>query len=341
MITKKRLFQLALLSAAGAGALGLSVRGWDLFADAYPGGPTATSQESLRAAVTTLAVDIGPRDLYNNNRARLRRAEEYITARFKAAGCAVEYQDYYASGVKVRNISCVKTGASLQGETIVVGAHYDTFNNPGADDNASGTAGVLELADYAKGKKYARTVKFVAFTNEEPPFFRKEGMGSKVYADAAAERKEDIKAALVLEMIGYFSEARFSQIYPPLVGAFLPDRGNFIAQVGNFGSRALAARADTVFREATDLPLRSVCLPSFVRGADFSDHRSFWAHGWPAVMFTDTSFYRTPHYHKATDLPATLNFEYMAAFLDGMRAVLDDLAGTPPGSPRAVSAAPR
>jgi hypothetical protein len=327
MISIKRLLQLFLLAAACTAGYAVSMLGCNFMAASYPGGPTQTSQDKLRAAVTTLAVDIGPRDLYNNNLPRLRKAEAYIEARFKAAGCEVQRQEYVASGVKVRNISCVKTGASAPGEVIVVGAHYDTYNNPGADDNASGTAGVLELADYARGKRYARTVKFVAFVNEEPPFFRNEGMGSKVYADAAAARGEDIKAALVLEMIGYFSEARFSQRYPPLVGIFLPDRGNFMAQVSDLASRALAGRADLAFRSASALPLRTVSLPSFVRGADFSDHRSFWAHGWPAVMFTDTSFYRTPHYHKASDLPATLNFEYMAAFLDGMRGVLDELAG--------------
>jgi len=327
MITKRRLLQLFAIAAACTAGLALSMLGWNFLAPSYPGGPTLTGQAGLRAAVTALSVEIGPRDLYNNNLPRLRRAEEYITARFKAAGCAVEVQEYVASGVKARNISCVKTGASAPGEVIVVGAHYDTFNNPGADDNASGVAGVLALADRAKGKTYARTVKFAAFVNEEPPFFRKEGMGSKVYADAAAARGEDIKAALVLEMIGYFSEARFSQRYPPLVGVFLPDRGNFLAQVSDMASRDLAGRADRAFRGASALPLATVSLPAFVRGADFSDHRSFWAHGWPAVMFTDTSFYRTPHYHKATDLPATLNFEYMAAAVDGVAAALDDLAG--------------
>lgn len=327
MITKKRFLQLFLIGTAGAAALGVSIRGWDLFSAPYPGGPTLTDEAGLKAAVTELAVNIGPRDLYINNEPRLRRAEDYITARFKAAGCAVEYQEYMASGVKVRNITCLKPGTSPAGETVVVGAHYDTFNNPGADDNASGTAGLLALADRAKGKTYARTVKFVAFVNEEPPFFRHEGMGSKVWADAAAARGENIKAAVVLEMIGYYSERRFSQSYPPLVGLFLPDRGNFIAQVSNMASKDMAGRADRVFREATDLPLRTVSLPSFVRGADFSDHRSFWAQGWPAVMFTDTSFYRTPNYHKAADLPGTLNFGYMAAALDGVAAVLDDLAG--------------
>lgn len=327
MINKKRLLVIALGTAAAGTALIYSIYGWNFLAPSYPGGSTATKPEALKMTVAVLAGEIGPRDLYNNNKAKLRRAEAYVSARLKAAGCAVENQEYYASGVKVKNIICSKTGSSAPGEIVIIGAHYDTFNNPGADDNASGVAGLLELAEYAKGRSYPRTVRFIAFTNEEPPFFQNDGMGSKVYADAAALRKDDIKAALVLEMIGYFSEERFSQKYPPLIGPFLPPRGNFLAQVSNFSSRGLASRADKVFRGASKLPLRTVSLPSFVYGVDNSDHRSFWAHGWPAVMFTDTSFYRTPHYHKPTDLPGTLNYEYMAAALDGLKAVMDDLAG--------------
>lgn len=327
MIFKKYLVYLLLLTAVVYAVMKGTTVGWNLWAPSYPGGPTRTEPEKLKATVTALAVGIGLRDLYNNGRPGLRKAEDYVAARLKAAGCGVEFQEYSAGGVKVRNISCVKTGLSSPGEIIVVGAHYDTFSNPGADDNASGVAGMIELAEYAASKKYDRTLKFIAFANEEPPFFKKEGMGSEVYAKAAAARKDDIKAALVLEMIGYFSEERLSQRYPPLVGAFFPNRGNFIAQVSNLGSRKLAGRIDKVFTGATKLPLRTASLPSFVPGVDYSDHRSFWRAGYPAMMFTDTSFYRTPHYHKHTDLPDTLNYEYMAAFLDGMKAVVDDLAG--------------
>lgn len=327
MVSKKYVFNMAAFTVAAYAAVKVTTFGWNFLAPVYPGGKTLTRPENLRATVTALALDIGPRDLFNNNKARLRRSGDYITARLKGAGYKAEYQEYLAAGVKVKNIIGVKTGLSAPGEVVVIGAHYDTFNNPGADDNASGVAGVLELAEYAAAKKYGRTIKFIAFVNEEPPFFRNEGMGSAVYANAAAERKEDIKGALVLEMIGYFSEKRMSQRYPPLIGPFLPGRGNFIAQVSNFESRALSSRIDKVYKGATRLPLRTVNLPAFVPGVDFSDHRSFWKVGYPAVMFTDTSFYRTPHYHKRSDLPDTLNYEYMAAFMDGMKAVLDDLAG--------------
>jgi len=330
-MTIKKAVYLALFAAVAFAAIKTSTLGWNFMAPYYTGGATSTKPENLRRTVTALAVEIGPRDLYNNNKARLRRAEDYLTARFKAAGCRVEFQEYMSSAVKVKNIICVKPGASLPGEIIVIGAHYDTFNNPGADDNASGVAGLLELAEHAAGKTYARTLKFAAFANEEPPFFKKEGMGSAVYAKAAKAAGDDIRAALVLEMIGYFSEARFSQRYPPLIGPFMPQRGNFMAQISDFSSRKLAGRIDSAYRAASALPLKTVSLPAWVPGVDYSDHRSFWAQGYPAVMFTDTSFYRTPHYHKPSDLPETLNYEYMAAFMDGVKAAMDDLAGKETG----------
>lgn len=323
----KRLLPFLAIALAAAVLLRLSTYGWNFLAPSYPGGETATSPEALRETVTELAVNIGPRDLFRNNRPRLRMAEKYLTERFRAAGCAVEFQEYLAAGVKVRNIACEKKGATVPGEIILFGAHYDTFNNPGADDNASGIATILELAEYARGKSYSRTLKFVAFVNEEPPFFQKEDMGSRVYASAAREKGEDIRAAIVMDTVGYFSEEKFSQRYPILLGTFLPPRGNFIAQISDFGSRGLARRIDRAFRDGSRLPLRTLFLPSFVPGADFSDHSSFWRYDYPAVMFTDTAFYRMPHYHKASDLPETLNYEYMAAFVDGLKASMDALAG--------------
>lgn len=337
MIPLKRLLLLTGIAAAAGAAIILSTFGWNFMAPAYPGGQRLTRPEKLRATVTALAVEIGPRDLFKNNKTRLRKAEDYISARLKAAGYKAEYQEYAAAGVKVRNISAIKPGSASPGEIIVIGAHYDTFNNPGADDNASGVAGLLELAEYASAKTYGRTLKFIAFVNEEPPFFGGDGMGSAVWTKAAAKKKENIKAALVLEMIGYFTEKRLSQRYPPPLGPFMPDRGNFIAQLSNGSSRKLAARIDKVFRAATELPLRTVSLPALAPDAEYSDHRSFWRAGYPAVMFTDTSLYRTPHYHRPSDLPDTLNYEYMAAFLDGMKAVTDELAGAEDDQGRAKS----
>lgn len=328
MISAKEAKRLMVFTLAAYASLKFTTLGWYFLAPHYAGRPVRdASPENLKAAVTALASEIGPRDLFNNNKARLRRAEDYILRRFKAAGCKVESQEYLAAGVKVRNLICSKPGLEAPGEVVLVGAHYDTFNNPGADDNASGMAVMLDLADHASDKKFGRTIKFAAFVNEEPPFFRHEGMGSAVYAASAAARGEDIKAAVILEMVGYFTEARASQRYPPFIGPFFPSRGNYIAQISNIRSAKTAFGIADAFRGASTLPLRTAVLPSFVPGADYSDHRSFWGKGYPAVMFTDTAFYRNPNYHKRTDLPGTLNYEYMASLTDGLRAALDGLAG--------------
>lgn len=327
MFTAKGTKRLLLFVLSAYICLKITTLGWYFLSPHYSGRhPRGASPEQLRAAVTALASEIGPRDLFNNNRSKLRLAEDYILRRFKSSGCEVEQHEYHAAGVPVRNIICVKHGLRKPEEIILLGAHYDTFNNPGADDNASGIAALLALADHASGKEFGRTIKFAAFVNEEPPFFRHEGMGSAVYAASAAARGEDIKVAVILEMIGYFTEARASQRYPPLIGPFFPSRGNYAAQISDIRSAGTAFRIADSFRGASTLPLRTAVLPSFVPGADYSDHRSFWRAGYPAVMFTDTAFYRNPHYHKSTDLPETLNYEYMASLTDGLRAVLDDLA---------------
>ena len=332
MMTKKRFLSLLVFTAAAYLVLKLTTVGWNFLAPSYPAGhATATSPEDLRRTVTHLAVEIGARDVFRNNRPRLRRTEDYISGRLRAAGYKVEVQEYPSAGTFARNIIASKPGSARPGESVLVGAHYDTYDNPGADDNASGVACLLELAEYASKKSFGRTVTFAAFANEEPPFFKTAGMGSAVYARAALERRDDIKAVLILEMTGYFTEERLSQRYPPLIGPFMPGRGNFIAQVSNFASRGLAGEADKAFRAATPLPLRTVSLPEFVPGVDYSDHRDFWKAGYKAVMFTDTSFYRNRHYHKDSDLPDTLNYAYMAAFADGMKGVLGALAG--PGEP--------
>ena len=265
---------------------------------------------------------MGQRDLFRNNAARYTAAQDYIAAQLKSCGYKVEFQQYPVAGTTVRNITGIKTGTLLPDESIIVGAHYDTFDNPGADDNASGVAGLLTLARLMSRSPAARTLKFIAFANEEPPFFRTDKMGSMVWATAAAARKENIKAVIILEMIGYYSERPGSQKYPPLIGPLQPNRGNFIAQISNFSSRKLAWAVDKEFKKGSTLPLVTIVLPSIVPGVDYSDHRSFWKTGYPAVMFTDTSFYRNPNYHKLTDTPGTLNYDYMAGVIEGLKPAL-------------------
>lgn len=328
MAILKKILYYAVFAAAASAVLKATTFGWHFRnrAGAARAGRSGT-EIRLRSHVVKLAGEIGARDLFRNNNRGLKASSDYIGSELKSYGYKVEYQEYPSAGVKVKNIIAAKPGLSAPDEIIIVGAHYDSCDNPGADDNASGVAGVLELARRLAAKPSARTVKFLAFVNEEPPFFRAKDMGSFVYASEAAGKKDDIKGAIVLEMIGYYSDAPFSQHYPPLIGVFYPNKGDYPALVSNFHSRGLAWKIRDSFKSAAAQPLETAILPAMIPGVDFSDHRSFWKYGYPAVMFTDTAFYRNPNYHKQTDTPETLDYSRMALFLDGLEKAVLDLAG--------------
>jgi Zn-dependent M28 family amino/carboxypeptidase len=303
-----------------------STFGWKIFA---PHGAAVKIQDlsipaHLKSHVQQLSETIGDRNLYEY--AKLQQAAEYIVEQFKACGYQVEFQEYAAAGRKFKNIIAVKKGARTPGEIIVVGAHYDSCDNPGADDNASGVAGLLELARIFSRKDIGRTIEFVAFVNEEPPFFKTGAMGSMVYARSASSRQKDIKGALVLEMIGYYSNAVNSQRYPMILGFFYPNRGNFITVVGDLKSRSLNKEISRVFKKQSAFPIESLSL-GFVPGADFSDHWSFWQAGYPAVMITDTAFLRNHNYHHDSDTLEKLNFDHMADVIEGLVPAIEAITG--------------
>ena len=278
----------------------------------------------LKSHVYKLAHQIGERSVYKYE--KLEEAAGYITEQFGSFGYNVEFQKYTLLGKTVKNIIATKVGSKIPEEVIIVAAHYDSCFNPGADDNASAVAGLIELAKTTSDKKTNSTIKFIAFVNEEPPFFKTERMGSRVYAKEAKAKGENIKAVLILEMIGYYSNKPNSQRYPPLFGLFYPNKGNFIAIVGNFQSRWLVKKVMTDFKKQTKFPIESVATFGFVPGVDFSDHWSFWQEGYPAVMITDTGFYRNPHYHSSCDTYEKLDYESMAEVVKGLSAVIIELA---------------
>jgi Zn-dependent M28 family amino/carboxypeptidase len=245
--------------------------------------------------------------------ADLESPARYIEA---ALGPNARSQYFESGGRKVRNIS---VGAG----PIVVGAHYDSVpGSPGADDNASGVAVLIELAGLLAG---AGGVQFVAFANEEMPYFMSREMGSFFAAREARGRGEKLRAMLSLEMLGYYRDAPGSQQYPFPLSLFYPDRGDFIAFVGDLGSRSLTRKVTSLFRKHAAFPSEGVAAPGFIPGVTWSDHWSYRSHGFPAIMVTDTAFYRYPHYHLPSDTAEKLDYERMARVTLGLAAVIREI----------------
>jgi Zn-dependent M28 family amino/carboxypeptidase len=282
--------------------------------------------DRLRHHVQRLAGDIGERNVWRAG--TLRAAADYIHGEFAELGYEVAIQSYLAEGLSCDNIEVTVPGTSRSGEIIIAGAHYDTVpGSPGADDNASGVAGVIEIARQLRGAHPARTIKLVAFVNEEAPFFYFGEMGSKVYAEAARRRGDDIRVMLSLEMLGCYSDEPGSQAYPPFMRWFYPDRGNFIGFVSNLRSRHALHETAAAFRKHSDFPAEHLASPSFVPGVAWSDQLSFWRAGYPAVMVTDTAFYRYPHYHRASDTPEKIRYPEMTRVVQGLAKAIAALAG--------------
>jgi Zn-dependent M28 family amino/carboxypeptidase len=280
---------------------------------------------ALRVDVSELAEKIGERNTVRY--AALQKAADYVERELSAAG-KVSRQSYPASGRSCDNLEVEIRGSSSPGEIVIVGGHYDSvFGCPGANDNATGTAGVLALARSLAKTAPARTLRFVAFVNEEPPHFQTDEMGSRVYAKRCRERGENVVAMLSLETIGCYSDEDGSQKYPPPLGLFYPSKGNFIAFVGNIGSRALVRRCLDLFRERAAFPSEGAALPSILPGVGWSDHESFWTYDYPAVMVTDTAPFRYPHYHLEGDTVDKVDFDRCARVLDGVEQVVRELAG--------------
>lgn len=297
----------------------------------------------LQADVLRLCVDIGERNymVYRG----LQQAAEFIASALAESGCAVESQDVPVpqfardaarSGSRGAepefvNIIAQRDGAELPGEILVVGAHYDSVAVPGclgADDNASAVAGLLALARELAGRTLRRTVRFVAFVNEEPPFFESPGMGSLAYAARCHAMQERIVGMVCLEMIGYYDDTPGSQQYPfpvPL-SWFYPDRGDFIGFVANPASRHLLRQVVRTFRRSTPFPSEGAAVPSWVPGVSLSDHGSFWHYGYPAIMVTDTAMFRYPWYHTAQDKLERLDFDRMARVVGGLLEAVAGLA---------------
>jgi hypothetical protein len=283
------------------------------------------SMPNLRAHVERLAGEIGERNIYHPG--ALQAAASYIERQWEQQGYIVERLAYEVSGVRCQNLEITRSGCSRRREILLMGAHYDTvMGSPGANDNASGLSALIEISRLFASVEPMLTVRFVAFVNEEGPFFTSRQQGSMVYAETARRRGDDIRLMASLETIGWYCNEPGSQNYPPLFKLFYPDCANFLGFVSNFRSRAAMRRLAKAFRANSDFPLETAATLQSVPGVSWSDHRSFWSHGYRAMMVTDTAFYRYRHYHMPSDTPDKLAYPKLTRVTSGLFAAFAELA---------------
>ncbi len=279
----------------------------------------------LHRHVVMLAEKIGERNIWLQQ--NLNAAAAYIATTWKEEGFVIERQEYEARGVGSVNLIVEIPGTLRPEEIIIVGAHYDSvLGSPGANDNGSGVASLLEISRLLAGRKPARTIRLAAFTNEEPPFFLRQSMGSRVYAARARRRNENIIGMLSLETMCFYSETPGSQEYPFPFSFFYPHTANFIGFVGNIRSRSLVRECLGAFRRTTAFPSEGTAAPGWISGIGWSDHWSFWREGYRAIMVTDTAFYRYRHYHTGEDTPEKIDYDRLARVTQGLAEVIVALA---------------
>ncbi|RJP84234.1 MAG: M28 family peptidase [Desulfobacteraceae bacterium] len=322
-------------------AIILMFSGWAIFyvtsapGESYSGSFKALSHEeekigdSLKKHVVMISDTIGDRNLFSDEGyVKLKETSEYISNEFKRYGYNPLIQSYEVESKIVDNIEVEITGDSIPNEIIVIGAHYDSFPYcPGANDNASGIAALLVMAEQFANRSFPRTIKFVAFVNEEPPYFQTENMGSWQYANRARQRGENIVAMVSLETIGHYSDDKGSQKYPPPFNLFYPDAGNFIGFVGNLSSKKLMFQMIKSFRENTAFPSEGIAAPQWISGIGWSDQWSFWEADYDAIMITDTAPFRYRYYHTGDDTWDRLNYSKMARVVNGILQAIISIFG--------------
>jgi Peptidase family M28 len=286
-------------------------------------GSIAADPEALRRHVEALSTGFFPRDFEHSQ--NLDRAAAYIADALRAVGVRSREQQYQVEGRTFRNV--IAEIGPITSQRIVIGAHYDAAGEqPGADDNASGVAGIVELARLLRAAPPPMRVELAAWTLEEPPNFRTARMGSAVHAARLARTHAKVRLMISVEMIGTFSDQPGSQQYPAPLSLFYPSTGNFVAVVGKWDQGDVLGEVADALRAGSSLPVVTLSAPDFVPGVDFSDHLNFWAHRYPAVMVGDTAFYRNPRYHTADDRPEHLDYRRMAEVVKGLHCVVQAAA---------------
>ena len=321
---------------AGLVVVGAAAFGAMLYLTRVPGTPHQGDLPPLtadeRAIAATLKRHIATIAAAEHNiahYAELEKVAAYLEATLSSLGYTVGRQEFVADGKTVRNIDvAIEPAGTTDPEVIVVGAHYDSAEDtPGANDNASGTAAVLELARLLRDMRGARKrIRLVLFVNEEPPYFQTASMGSLHYARALKARNERVTAMLSLETLGYYSDEPGSQKYPPPFGLMFPNKGNFVSFVGLLNSRPLVQETIKSFRAHTSFPSIGGTAPGIIPGIGWSDHWAFAEYGFQGVMITDTATFRYPHYHEPTDTPDKVDTEKLARVVKGIERMIRDAA---------------
>lgn len=295
--------------------------------------PQLTAEElelrnRLSAEVVHLSIDIGDRSLLHPR--SLQAASDYLSSSLRVQGYRVTENPYTVNGEKVHNLEAILAGTDGTLGQLVVGAHYDSVaGTVGANDNGTGVAAALEIARLLRQVQLRRTIRFVFFVNEEPPYFQTAEMGSRVYAHQLRHDGVPVAAMFSLETIGFYSDEPRSQKYPPVLSLFYPNRGNFIAFVGNTDSRAEVRESVRGFRESTQFPSEGIAAPANYLGIGWSDQWSFWQEGYPGVMVTDTALFRYPYYHTQNDTVDKVDFDRTARVVEGMRQLILKFANKP------------
>ncbi len=315
----RSLLSIFLILVIGLAVIGLSINRPSFTDSIEDKTDEFVDQKELKRHVDFLSKKVVPRSYaYLGN---LRKAGAYIKNELGKFTKDVQFQTYKVGGAEFRNV--VANFGPDTDEIIVIGAHYDAYSvYPAADDNASGVAGLIELAKLLSSIELKHRVVLVGYTLEEPPYFRTDKMGSMIHASSLKGKK--VKIMISLEMIGYFTDEKWSQSYPmPFMNLFYPTKGNYIAVVDKFTSDK-ARDVKKAINKYTSLQACSVNAPSIVPGVDFSDHRNYWAMGYPAVMITDTAFYRNKNYHTENDVSSTLNYKLMAKVVYGVFKYIEE-----------------
>ena len=295
-----------------------------------PGKQQATS-DRLRQTVVHLSQTIGERHLLKP--AKLTEAADYVQRTMESMEYKIERQSFEVVGfesVPCHNLIAEVLGKDKRDEIVLVGAHYDSARGtPGANDNGSGVAALIEVANQLRGKQFSRTIRFVFFANEEPPFFQRDGqMGSWVYAKACRQRGDNLNVVLSLETMGFFTDEPNSQKYPQPLALMYPSTGNFIGIVSDIKSRSLLDQAATLLTKHCKgkVDVQKAALPGEMVGVGWSDHWSFWQEGYVGLMITDTALFRYPHYHKPTDTFDKIEYVRFAHVVDGLIKTIEDFA---------------